>query len=154
MKGLVVYQSKWGDCRQIAEAIARGLTGAGQDVDVEPVASVGSVDPQLDFIVVGGPTRAARAYGPINRLAKNKFKEGWAGKPFATFSTGASVYRGKPNTQASERIYKLLQANGMTPLAPPFKAGVQDMHGPLGEGEVERAEEFGKELGAKLSGGV
>ncbi len=33
MKGIVVYQSKWGNCRQIAEAISRGLAEAGQDVD-------------------------------------------------------------------------------------------------------------------------
>jgi len=151
MQGIVVYQSKWGNCRQIAEAISRGLVEAGQDVEVIPVASAGSPDPQLDFIVVGGPTRAARVYGPIKRLAKGKIKEGWAGKRFATFSTGATLYAKKPNTQASERIYELLQTNGLVPLAPPFKAGVTNMHGPLKEGEIERAEEFGRELGAKLS---
>ena len=151
MKGIVVYQSKWGNCRQIAEAISRGLAEAGQDVEVIPVASAGNPDPQLDFVVVGGPTRAARAYGPIKRLAKGKIKEGWAGKRFATFSTGATLYAKKPNTQASERIYELLQTNGLVPLAPPFKAGVTNMHGPLKEGEIERAEEFGRELGAKLS---
>jgi len=150
MKGIVVYQSKWGNCRQIAEAISRGLVEAGQDVDVVPVASAGSPDPQLDFVVVGGPTRVGRAYGPIKRLA-SKTKEGWTGKRFATFSTGATLYAKKPNTQASERIYELLQTNGLVPLAPPFKAGVTNMHGPLKEGEIERAEEFGRELGAKLS---
>jgi menaquinone-dependent protoporphyrinogen IX oxidase len=153
MKGLVVYQSKWGDCRQIGEAVSRGLAQSGHDAEVLPVASVAGPDPQLDFIVVGGPTRAARAYGPIKRLAK-KLKEGWVGKPFAAFSTGASVYAAKPSPQASEKLHELLQANGLRPLAPPFKAGVEGMHGPLKEGEVERAEEFGRELGARLEGGA
>ena len=153
MKGLVVYQSKWGNCRQVGEAISMGLAESGHDVEVLPVASASSPDPQLDFIVVGGPTRAARTYGPVKRLAKNKLKEGWAGKPFAAFSTGGTVYATKPNTQASEKLFELLQANGLTPLAPPFKAGVEEMHGPLREGEVERAEEFGRELGAKLASG-
>lgn len=34
---------------------------------------------------------------------------------------------------------------------PSFKAGVKDMHGPLADGELERAEEFGMDLAAKLS---
>jgi len=152
MKGTVIYQSKFGDCRQIAEAIGKGLADAGHEVEVIPVKSAGSPDPKLDFIVIGGPTRAARAYGPIKRLAKQWFKEGWAGKPFATFSTGASVNTEKPSTQASERLQELLKANGLVPASPPFTAAVQAMHGPLAEGEPERAEEFGRQLGAGLSG--
>lgn len=152
MKGLLIYQSKWGDSRQVGEAIAKGLTDAGHEVTVLRVQDAGTPDPGVDFVVLGGPTRAARAYGPIKRLAGGKLKQGWAGKPFATFSTGASVYGKKPSAQASEKLYELLQANGLEPLAPPFKAGVDDMHGPLHEGELERAEQFGKELAAKLAG--
>jgi flavodoxin len=151
MRGIVVYQSKWGNSRQIAEAIGNGLTETGHQAGVVPVNSAGSPDPSLDFIVLGGPTRAARAYGPIKRLAK-KVKDGWKGKYFATFSTGGTVTAEKPSKQASERMYEMLEANGLVPLAPPFKAGVKEMHGPLVEGEVERALEFGKELGGILSG--
>jgi flavodoxin len=151
MKGTVVYQSKWGNSRQIAEAIGKGLTEAGHEAEVVDVKSAGSPGPELDFIVVGGPTRAARAFGPIKRLAKGTAGEGWRGKRFATFSTGASMATSKPSTQASERMHEILQANELVPLAPPFKAGVQDMHGPLVEGELERAEEFGRELGRILS---
>lgn len=151
MKGIVVYQSKWGNSRQIAEAIAKGLADTGHEAEVKTVASTGTPDPGLDFIVVGGPTRAARAYGPIKRFAKRELEEGWAGKRFATFGTGASVYAGKPSVQASEKLSEILEANGLVPIAPPFKAGVEGMHGPLAEGEIERAEQFGKELGTKLS---
>jgi menaquinone-dependent protoporphyrinogen IX oxidase len=152
MKGVVVYQSKWGNSRQVAEAIARGLEEVGHEVTAEPVGSLKELSQAHDFIVVGGPTRMGRAYGPIKRFAKRKVTGEWAGKPFATFSTGASILGEKPSPQAAERLRETLESNGLKPIAEPFKAGVEDMHGPLAEGELDRALEFGREIGAKLSG--
>jgi hypothetical protein len=40
---------------------------------------------------------------------------------------------------------------GIVPLARPFIAGVQNMKGPLIEGEIQRAEAFGQDLDAKLN---
>lgn len=151
MNGMVVYQSKFGNSRRIAEAIAKGLSATGHHVEVTPVASAGNPETGCDFLIVGGPTRMARAYGPIKRFAKRAPASGCGGKPFATFSTGSTVYAGKPSAQAAEKLHELLEENGLVPIAPPFKAGVDDMHGPLKEGELERAEEFGMELGSKLS---
>lgn len=154
MNGVVVYQSKWGNCRQVAEAIARGLEEAGHQVALEQVGSFEEPSPELDFVVVGGPTRIGKAYGPVKRFVKRGVTGDWAGKPFATFSTGASVGGEKPSAQASERLAEMLENAGLKPLAEPFKASVEDMHGPLAEGELDRAMEFGRDVGAKLSGGV
>jgi flavodoxin len=152
MQGIVVYQSKFGNSRKVAEAIGEGLQLAGHQVTVEKAGSFKELDPELDFIVLGGPTRAARAYGPIKRLAKKLPGQAWSGKPFATFSTGASMYGKKPSVQASERLAEILRGKGLEPLAEPFKAGVEDMSGPLADGELDRALRFGEEAGAKLSG--
>ena len=56
-------------------------------------------------------------------------------------------------------LYELLEARGLVPLAPPFKAAVEGYKAPgkgedrgtLPESEVARALEFGRELGAALS---
>jgi flavodoxin len=149
VKGAVVFQSKWGNTRQIAEAIAKALEESGQEVNLTRIGDWDQ-DQSIDFLVLGSPTRIGKAYGPVKRLAAKKMKEGWAGKRFATFSTGAQVYGEKESRQASEYLDELLKEKGMIELAPPFKAGVKDMHGPLVEGELERAEEYGKELAEKL----
>lgn len=149
MKGAVVFQSKFGNSRQIAERIAGGLEETGHQVDLMRVGSFKELPPDLDFIVVGGPTRIGRAYGPIKRLAR-KLPDRWAGKPYATFSTGASVYTDKPSRQAAEILGGMLDARGMKKLLPPFLAGVSDMSGPLAEGELDRASEFGRNLGKAL----
>ena len=156
MKGIVVYQSWWGSCKKIAQAIAKGLTESGHDVQVTAVEEAGKPDPSLDFTVIGAATRWPGARPKIKRYAKRVIKAGFAGKPFATFSTGGTIFDEEPNTQASELLYKLLEEGCLLPLAPPFKAGIEGYEPPgkergtLPESEVARAEEFGRELGAKL----
>ena len=161
MKGVVVYKSWWGSCRKIAEAIGQGLSESGHDVQVVAVEEAGRPDTSPDFVVIGAATRWPGAWPKIKRYARKYAKKGFSGKPFATFSTGGTVNTEEPLTQASEVLYGILEAGGLTPLAPPFKAAIEGYEPPgkgkgrgtLPDSEVERAREFGRELGAKLSGG-
>lgn len=160
MKGMVVYKSWWGSCKRIAEAIGQGLSESGHEVEVVAVEDAGKPDPSLDFVVVGAATRWPGAWPKIRRYAKKLARRDFAGKPFATFSTGGTVNTDEPLKQASEVLYELLEAGGLVALAPPFKAAIEgyqppgkgEDRGTLPESEVARALEFGRELGAKLSG--
>ncbi len=159
MRGMVIYKSWWGSCRKIAEAIGDGLREAGHEVQVVAVEDAGKLDASLDFMVIGAATRWPGAWPKIKRFAKRVARAGFAGKPFATFSTGATVNTDEPLTQASEVLYGILEAGGMVALAPPFKAAIEgykppgkgEDRGTLAEGEVARAREFGRELGGKLT---
>lgn len=159
MKGMVVYKSWWGSCKRIAEAIGAGLGEAGHEARVVAVEDAGKPDASLDFIVVGAATRWPGAWPKIKRYARKIAKAGLAGKPFATFSTGATVNDEEPLTQASEVLYGILEAGGLVALAPPFKAAIEgykppgkgEGRGTLPESEVTRAREFGRELGEKLT---
>ncbi len=102
MKGMVVYKSWWGSCMKIAEVIGEGLSESGHEVRVVAIEDAGPPDPSLDFIVIGAATRWPGAWPKVKRYAKKVIKAGFAGKPFATFSTGGSVNEGAPLTQASE----------------------------------------------------
>ena len=158
MKGVVVYHSIWGSCKRVAEAIAGGLIESGHEVEILPVKDAEAPDTSLEFVVIGGATRWPGATRKIKHYAKKTVHAGFAGKPFATFSTGGTVFEDKPNTQASERLHEILEAGGLEPLAPPFTAGIEGYKPPghekgiLPESEVARAGDFGRELGTKLSG--
>jgi menaquinone-dependent protoporphyrinogen IX oxidase len=158
MKGVVVYKSWWGSCKKIAEAIGSGLSESGHDAQVVAIENAGKPDPSLDFIIIGAATRWPGAWPKIKRYAKKVGKAGFAGKPFATFSTGGSLNVEKPNRQASEVLHEMLEAKGLAPMAPPFMAAIEGyeppgkQRGSLPDSEVARAEEFGRELGAKISG--
>lgn len=135
-----------------------GLNESFNEVNVLAVEDAGDPDPSLDFIVVSGATRWSGARGKIKRYAKRVIRAGFAGKPFARFSTGGTVFDEQPNTQASEQLYPLLEEGGLVPLAPPLKVGIEGYQaygrakGSLPEAEVARAEDFGRLVAAKLSG--
>jgi hypothetical protein len=67
MRAVIVYESMYGNTRQIAEAIREGL-GADDDVRVVPVAEA---DPAMlhgaDLLVTGGPTHAHSISWPSTR---------------------------------------------------------------------------------------
>jgi menaquinone-dependent protoporphyrinogen IX oxidase len=152
LKGAVVYYTRWGNCRQVAEAIGRGLVESGHQVTVGAVGSIGEPAPDLEFIALGSGTRVGRPVGAIKRFISRRLKDDWRSRPFAAFGTGLVKFVEKDEPISADRIYELLEARGLKPIAPPFKAGVLDMHGPLAEGELERAARYGVEIGSKLKG--
>lgn len=152
MKGIIVYHSRWGSCKRVAECIQEGLLESGQSAELAAVENAPKPDPSLEFFVIGGSTRMSRASGKIRKYAKEFSKEEFSGKYFAVFSTGSSVHKEKPNTQASERLHVILESTKMESLAEPFNAGVSEEKGSLAEGDDKRARDFGVELGLKLKG--
>ena len=150
MKGAVIYHSKWGNCRQVAESVTGGLREAGHEVSLVEIPSKEELDSSLDFIAAGSPTRTGKMTGPMRRFIKRRIKGEWEGKPFAAFGTGMKQVRDKGKKQSADRVYDLLQAKGLKPIAPAFKAAVEDLKGPLAEGELESALKFGKQVGASL----
>lgn len=159
MKGIVVYRSWWGSCERIAEAIGKGLSESGHEVQVVAIGETGRPDPTLDFVVIGSATRWPGAWPKIKHYAKKLSGKEFKGKPFATFSTGGSANTEEQNTQASEVLYELLEAAGLVPLAPPFMAAIEgykppgngENRGTLPDSELARAEEFGREIAGKLA---
>lgn len=57
MRALVVYESMFGNTRAIAEAVADELREVGE-AEVCEVASAPTTAPDVDLVVVGGPTHA------------------------------------------------------------------------------------------------
>ena len=88
MKGLVVYHTKFGNCRKIAEAISRGLEEAG--LAVELISSeTRKVGGEFDFVAVGSGTRMGRMTGGIKRfIAREIKKKTWSGKKSFVYRLG------------------------------------------------------------------
>lgn len=157
MNGTVVYQSFWGSCKRIAEAITEGINSTGHEVRAVAVENIGTPEPSTGFVVVGAASRWPGAPRKIKRFANDLAEAGFAGKPFATFSTGGTVFDEEPNRQAAEVLAEILEAGGLVPLTNPFIAGIEGFKswgrakGSLPENEVDRAREYGRVLGTLLS---
>lgn len=148
MRFAVFYHSRWGNCERIARAVAAGLMESGNEVIVTDIGSMSELGLQLDCVLLGSPTRKGRASRAMRRFIRRRnTTEAHNGRGFASFGTGLETELAMSNPQAADEIHETLTGLGLKPLAPPFKAAVTGLKGPLVEGEMERALLFGRDIG-------
>lgn len=166
LKARVVYESIFGNTRDVALAIAKGLRrAAGVEVEVSEVGAAEAVA-SCDLLVVGGPvhawsmTRAMTRTGAREQAAKagrEVVSQGIGVRDYlehlapatraaaATFDTAASV-RWMPVGSAARPAARTLDALGYQLVARPEHFYVKDVMGPLNAGELARAEAWGAQL--------
>ena len=159
MKALIAYDSFFGNTEQVAQAIARGLGSPGE---VE-LARVGSLAPQqlagVQLLIVGSPTRGFRASEATVAFLKGLPASSLKGIKVAAFDTrmgfedmgwGTAIIRFmffiKVGGYAAGPIAAALQKAGGELALPPEGFFVKGSEGPLKDGELGRAEEWGRNL--------
>lgn len=168
MSTLVVYESMWGNTREIAEAVGRGL-GAGTPVlDVAEAPPL--LPPDVDLLVVGGPTHAfSMSRGSTRKDAVQKGAEPgheargireWLDEQppsdhvdVATFDTRVAKVRKLPGS-AAKAAGRSVTRHHLGRLTASESFFVDDMSGPLLEGEVDRATDWGRTLAAARADGT
>ena len=148
MKILVVYDTKHGNTRKIAEEIASAF-GADHQAHLKRVAEAEPQDvASADVLVLGCPTHAwspTPATKDFLKRLKGTFNEG---KHAAAFDTKlSSRFAGS----AARKLEKSLSKLGFQIAAPRLSAIVSGMKGPLGEGQIEKAREFAAAILAGIS---
>ena len=151
MRGMVVFDTSYGNTKTIAEAISEALRESGIDVDTLPLKEVKQISAkECDFLVVGSPTRFGTMSFAIKGFLRKIKGDEWANKPFAAFDTENPENIEKRQGSAAEKIATTLTDRKMRQLLPVLKSAVHDMKGPLEEGEVEKAREYARRLAAEL----
>jgi len=151
MKGIVVYDTSYGNTKRIAETIAETLKEAGVEVDLFDVKDVKKLSAKdYNFLVLGSPTRFGTMSFAIRGFLGKVKSEEWMNKPFAAFDTENPENLEKKEWSAAEKIAEKLREKKMNQLLPVLKALVFGQKGPLKEGEVERTKEYARGLAIKL----
>lgn len=175
-KALLVYESMFGSTAQIARAVREGLEAEGFATEL---VEVGDAPPaseaEFDLLVIGAPTHAFSLSRPSTR--QDAVRQGappeaagtcvreWLDamgpreesreRPAAAFDTRVTKVRRLPKA-ASTRASHLLLRHGyrLVSRATPFL--VEDVKGPLVDGELDRAVTWGRvvALAAKRAHGV
>jgi flavodoxin len=143
MNTLVMYDSKYGNTKKIAEVITEQLAASGS----ARLFNVEEGKPDLkgvDLLVVGGPTWV---HGWVRREARKAVKQfgdlkGLACAAFDTRLPGDVVKTGA----ASVGIAKALESKGGKLVAPPESFIVTESEGPLKEGELEHSRAWAAKL--------
>ena len=166
MKSLVVYESWFGNTWRIAERVAAGLAEEGEvevvSVD-EPMPSLHRVD----LLVLGAPTHvhglssvrsrrgAIEQHGGAGEPGIGA--RGWIAKLPLCGGPRAAVFDTRPRKpellvgSAAHGMARRLERRGYRTIAEPESFFVQGTPGPLEEGELERAEAWGKTLANEVS---
>lgn len=169
MNALIVYESLFGNTEEIARAIADGVS-RHVPVDVFEVTEVPEgKETGAQLLVFGGPTHAfsmsrestredAVRQGATHTETGVGIREWLTGlhpsaqsAPIATFDTKVGKMRHLPGS-AAKKAEKLAHRHGFKSLVSPESFFVDDVDGPLLDGELERATAWGDSLGAKTTG--
>jgi hypothetical protein len=166
MKSLVVYESWFGNTRRIAKRVAAGLAEEGE-VELVSVADPLPSLQHLDLIVIGAPTHVHGLSSARSRQAAIDQRGGtgeagtgardWIeGLPLAGSATVAvfDTRAHKPALlvgSAAHKMARRLGRRGYRVAAEPESFFVHGTPGPLEEGELERAEEWGKTLATEVA---
>ncbi len=145
MRALVVYDSLYGNTEKIAEAIGGAITGG--EVSVLRAGEVGPPELEnISLLVVGAPTQGGRATPAIRDFLDRVSKAEINGVDAAAFDTRISTKIVKIFGYAAGKIASSLKKKGANLVVEPEGFFVEGTKGPLAEGELERAAEWGKGL--------
>ena len=149
-KVIVVYESKYGNTKRVAETIVEGIN------EIERVEAVlkepKHMDPtevfDYDVILIGspnhigGPTRGIKKF--IDKLGKTE----WGRKRGAVFDT----YMGRDFNKAVRKMEKRINEKvpGLKLITPGLSIKVGGMKGPIVEGELSKCREFGNKIAKQV----
>jgi len=156
MKGILVYDTSYGNTKKIAETIAETLKESGIEVDLFDVKDVKKLSSKdYSFLVLGSPTKFGTMSFAIRFFLGKVKSEEWVNKPFAAFDTENPENIEKARVEkkewsAAEKIAEKLREKKMNQLLPVLKAAVLGQKGPLVEGEIERTKEYANRLAIEL----
>jgi hypothetical protein len=167
LHALIVFESMFGNTEQLARAVAEGLEEEHLSTVLQEVSEAPFATPlDVDLLVVGAPTHAFSLSRPSTRAeavkqGASEAKEAlgmreWlsaalpdtdADRPgIAVFDTRVSKVRRLPKA-AGPRAAKIARKRGFTLLSKPIGFAVDDVKGPLGRDELERARQWGRFVG-------
>jgi hypothetical protein len=163
---LIVYESMFGNTRALANAIAEGVAAWGTTNVVAVGDAPTVVQPDVDLLIVGGPIHALSLSRPATRAeavaqgaapvtpVHRGIREWLSDVRFAGHTAVAAfdTRAGHVPGCAARATLRRLHRRGGTAIAPAASFAVSALPGPLADGELERARDWGASLAAAVAG--
>jgi len=150
VKVFVVYDTKYGNTKLVAEKIVEDLREAKaietaisdvERVDIDEVAD-------SDAILIGSPNHMGSPARSITNFIDKLGKLGLKGKQVAVFDTYLGGDFEKAVKKMEQRINE--KAPGLKIIAPGLSIEVVGAKGPVAEGELPKSKEFGTKIATQL----
>ena len=160
MKGLVLFISHYGNTKQVAETIVKQITDSGHEAVVHDLRQKLPDLVSFDFVVVGSPTRFARANGKalsaLKQLRKKKFTE----KPVVIFDTYGPIPTNPEELEKGKKwlypgaagiMQRVAKEQGLNVYPDTLRCEMQAYKGPMADHQLEKAASFTKEFLSKIN---
>jgi flavodoxin len=148
VKALVVYDSAYGNTRQVAEAIVASL----EPLQAEALSVTDFKAPALaegDLLVVGSPINGWRPTPKITEMLTTLGGGRLNGVKAAAFDTRVRFFL---HGDAAKKMTKALRTGGAEIISKPMAFYVQGSEGPLRSGELDKAAAWAADLLKRVGG--
>jgi flavorubredoxin len=152
-KAIIIYESIYGNTKKVAEAIAEGIRDSGAiDCTLAKTGEVHHTDDlaKYDAVVFGTPNHNQEPSRNMLKFIERASIVDLDAKIGVVFDTYTGGNKGIAVKKLEQVVSQKMSC--ITFVIDGFSAQVEDRKGPLAEGELDRAIEFGKAVAAKIPG--
>jgi flavorubredoxin len=151
MKGIVAYDSVYGNTKQVAEAIAEQIRSEGHEVELIAVGDRGVGALIGDFMFVGSPTRIGRMTKRTKEFLEGLDGKYWKDRPIVAFDTVGPLsedaekrkkWLSRIDKSAATRMQELARQRGLNAHPEVLHIAVTGFKGPLASDGLDMAKEF------------
>jgi flavodoxin len=149
-KVLVVYDTKYGNTKLVAETIIDGLEGAnGMEAVIRDVEGLELDDiPDFNVVLIGSPNHMGGPVRGINKFIDRLGELDTVGKKAAVFDTYLGGDFNKAVSKMEARVEK--KAPSLELIPPGLSIKVERTKGPIADGELSKCRDFGEKLASQL----
>jgi flavodoxin len=152
MKGVVVYDTYYGNTKIVADAIADQLKSEGHVAELRSVRENYPAPPQGDIMFIGTPTRFGSATRRVKKYVEKLDIGVWKDRHIVVFTTilvlppnatdKQKESRDKYDLAAGRKLRDLAKSRGLNAVEEHLWVEVKGMKGPLVEAGVEKTKQF------------
>ena len=151
MNALILYRSFYGNTKQVDETIAQEIRALGHETTIQDVRQKLPNLQGIDWIIVGSPTRIARANRNAVNILKRLKKKGFSDKPVAVFDTYGPLPATPEELEKAKKwidpgaagnLYRVAANQGLNVYSETLRCEVKDLKGPLADNAVDKAISF------------
>jgi flavorubredoxin len=152
MKVFIIYDSKYGNTKNVAERILEGIKQV-EGIEVE-ISYATEVDPKIitsyDALIIGAPNHMASPSLTMKKFVDKLDELNLNAKNVAVFGTYSG--RARVTDRAVKKMEKIVGKTlpNLNLLQPSLSVKVKGVTGPVAGGELPKCLDFGKRIGNKL----
>ncbi|TFG57128.1 MAG: flavodoxin family protein [Methanomassiliicoccus sp.] len=158
MKCIVVYDSVYGNTKQVAEAIADQIKADGNEIALVSLRENAKPALNGDIMFLGSPTRMFKMTPAAKNFVKGLKTHGWKEQPIIMFDTMMGVPEDMAERSmgkwavrgASPKLRDLAKSEGLNVQNAVLHIGVTGLKGPLTVTGKEEARQFAQQTMASL----